>query len=531
MLFNKLNKSECNMIENWISDYAGGPYNKQRASLDTILQFWNKNKVGLYHLLGDNLIVSKEVSIEKPKQEMEDDMHHSANGYGEYLGMEEFYRAFNRWYYDMPRRVYEVSYLTDFSCLVENEYNGNTFEIPMPDNKTLKVQRGTKPLRVLAKIAKAYNLPGFEEFRLAHSRILNQKKITGELCLSIHPMDYMTMSDNDCDWESCMSWRNEGCYRRGTVEMMNSKYVVVAYLKAADDMRYYDWNWSNKKWRMLMIVDSDCIAGVKGYPYQHDELTQICLDWLSELAEKNEGWEYYEKNLSYEYGDLLKPVDGREDGYRVNFETDYMYNDFDTCTHWIRIGKSAGSRINIYYSGEANCMFCGEVHGYEDEDEAMCLVCERCWDTAYCVCCDSRYARDEMYIVDDEYVCEWCYQDKISHCTITDIEHLEDDMHKLYLASSDEVDFETDEYISVYMRDLRYGEYEKQLDKYFPKREKDNGTYYKVFHHTVNRWEDVYYVKIKECSKEGLALFGIESKEDLKEYRRQDDNSLLELFN
>ena len=38
------------------------------------------------------------------------------------------------------------------------------------------------------------------------------------------------MSDNNSGWESCMSWRNNGCYRRGTVEMMNSPYVIVAYL-------------------------------------------------------------------------------------------------------------------------------------------------------------------------------------------------------------------------------------------------------------------------------------------------------------
>ena len=532
MLLSRLSESEQNMITNWIDDYAGGPYGKQRAGLDKLLQFWNKNKVDLYNLFGQEFILTKSVTIEKPVSEMENEMHQSLNGWGSCLGMESFYRNFYKWYYDLPQRIYEISYLMDLDCLTRNEYRGDTFEIPMPDNKKLKVQAGTKPLRILAKLAKAYDLQGFEEFRLAHSRILNQKKITGDLCLSIHPMDYMTMSDNECDWDSCMSWRNDGCYRRGTIEMMNSKYVVVAYLKAKEDMRYYDWEWSNKKWRMLIIVDSDCIAGVKGYPYQNDELTQMCLDWLAELAEKNEGWEYFSENIAYDYYEQIMPAGGRNGGYKVCFETGYMYNDFDTCTHWIKIGKSADARISICYSGETSCMFCGECHGYEDEDEACSLVCERCWDTAWCACCESRYERSEMHIVDDEYVCDYCYDEHVIECPITGKEHLERDMHRLYLARGEEVNCYDDEYISVYMYDLRYGEHDEVLDKLFPKRVADASAFYSnVFHYTTHHWEDVYYVRIRECSKEGLALFDIESKEDLEEYLgEKETNSLLEKF-
>ena len=38
------------------------------------------------------------------------------------------------------------------------------------------------------------------------------------------------MSDNDYGWDSCMGWMNEGEYRLGTVEMMNSPCIVVAYI-------------------------------------------------------------------------------------------------------------------------------------------------------------------------------------------------------------------------------------------------------------------------------------------------------------
>ena len=91
------------------------------------------------------------------------------------------------------------------------------------------------------------SLEEFEDFRIKHSRILSEKEFIGRLSLSIHPLDFMTMSDNDSDWSSCMSWRTCGSYRRGTVEMMNSPCVVVAYLSASKPMvldrgSHFKWN-------------------------------------------------------------------------------------------------------------------------------------------------------------------------------------------------------------------------------------------------------------------------------------------------
>ena len=174
--------------------------------------------------------------------------------------MKVFADAFFNWFYDLPsseRPSYNTLNLVNHRNLATNSYSiGEPFEVNLPDGKILKVQKGTKPLRVLAKMAQAFNLEGFEEFRLTHSRILNQKKMTGELCLSIHPMDFMTMSDNNSNWESCMSWSDYGCYRRGTVEMMNSECVVVAYLRAKEDMKVSeDLYWNNKKWRCWFFFD------------------------------------------------------------------------------------------------------------------------------------------------------------------------------------------------------------------------------------------------------------------------------------
>jgi hypothetical protein len=526
MLLRQLSANDKTMIKSWIDDYAGGPYHKgERASIDTLLRYWNGAKADLYKLFGNQFILEKDVEFLKREADMSSEIYASMHGWGD-QPMNEFYQAFYDWYWDKAERRYRWESLMFPEVLAENVYHGESFAIPTPDGKEIKVQEGTKPLRTLAKIAAAYDLKGFEDFRLGHSRILNQKKLGGRLCLSIHPMDYVTMSDNECDWDSCMSWRNDGCYRRGTVEMMNSQYVVVAYLKATEDMPYREWKWSNKKWRMLFIVDPQCIAGVKGYPYQHDELSKLCLDWLADLADKNMGWSYFPDNHAYDYYDPIPQEGGFDNGYRVDFSTDYMYNDFDSCTHWIRLGRGADRTIFINYSGVANCMWCGDIQNFGDEDEAETLVCDKCWDVAWCYHCDSRYEREDMYEVDGEYLCEYCYDNHTRECEITGINHIDSNLYKLYLASTErnEPNFDRDTYIYFYPSDLRYNS--DLMPKFFPKAPNDQ---FYILHHTSHRWEDVYYVHPSECSEEGLELFGYDTS-SIKDYVVQEVNSLFDEF-
>ena len=170
----------------------------------------------------------------------------------------------------------------------------------------------------------------YEAFRIWHSMLFNSAKMTGNLCLSIHPLDYITMSENDEGWSSCMNWHDEGCYRRGTIEMMNSKYVLVAYVKSENNEIYMgnDNHWNSKKWRSLFYLDKDIITSIKGYPYQHPALVKVIIEKLEELAEAN---------LGYMYGHKLRKSDG-EDSYLMWDEeaVNYWYTDkyFHFVTNW-----------------------------------------------------------------------------------------------------------------------------------------------------------------------------------------------------
>ena len=79
--------------------------------------------------------------------------------------------------YYRTNEYYNLRRLVDFTELATNVYEGETCELTVDLEKPIKVQHGCKNTRVLGKIADAYKLPHFEDFRLAHSQVLNQKKL------------------------------------------------------------------------------------------------------------------------------------------------------------------------------------------------------------------------------------------------------------------------------------------------------------------------------------------------------------------
>ena len=319
--------------------------------------------------------------------------------------------------YDMRRAILQLTSTTTLAC---NIYTGRTVEIPIPNGKKLKINHGSKAVKMLGKLVEAFGFDKaeFESYRISHSQVLNQKKLKGTLCLSIHPLDYITMSDNDSGWESCMSWENQGCYRQGTVEMMNSECVVVAYLEAEKPMEVTeDLSWNNKKWRELYIVTPDIVTNVKGYPYCNSNLTTEVLNWLRELIQKSglKQFSDYDNKIYHhggeeEFDELL-----RDRGITFRFRTNLMYNDFGHSYQYCLVRSSLpnNSRREINYSGASECMLCGELDpDFVNNSEASNLVCQNCDNVKVCACCGQPVYDDDYYVwINDEPVCVSCSED------------------------------------------------------------------------------------------------------------------------
>ena len=431
-----LSDAEKRMLVAYIENYgfSGGNGGTMKTTIDHLLRFWDANKSKyLLDMFGGELIIRKDIVYKKSLEDLEDALNrvlfnYEAQGTPAYDFCKRFYDFGYENRYDFTREQTNAwSMLTYASTLATNEYTGETAVFATPDGKEIKVAHGCRATRVIGKLAKAYGLDeNFEEFRLAHSQALNQKELKGTLCLSLHPMDYFTMSDNYCDWSSCMSWQENGCYRMGTVEMMNSPMVVVAYLASKDDMDVPCGQWNSKKWRELYIVNQDIITNVKAYPYKNENLTKEVIAWLKSLAESHGLGKYDEVPFfwNYNYQDDCDRLRGS--GITLRIETNMMYNDFDSdAGQWSYLSENypAGDYHWINYSGESVCVCCGRSDAYFDgEGDITCTDCE---EVVYCDDCGERiYDGDDAYTVDGQTLCYGCYEHHTEECMYTEELHM-----------------------------------------------------------------------------------------------------------
>ena len=479
-LFERLPDEDKSQFKAYLSHY--GDEGNGTISLDRLgyfLRFWDENKEPFFRAFGEQFIVKKEVRLTKSKDELADEMYVALTS-----SAHQMVRNFVSAYRDAVRRVgndmgdsdviYRLkSFVDDYEMLADNVYPGPGFTIPgkyTKDGRSLVVNSNCKAVKMLGKIAAALDveLPimycsncggcytdgetecgyehgplvkssGYELFRQAHSQVLNQKQIKGNLCLSIHPLDFITMSDNNCGWTSCMSWMEEaGDYRLGTIEMMNSPCVIVAYVESKETMWTPGGEWNSKRWRQLYIVTREVILGNRQYPYYSDELQGVAIRWIRDLMTQIPGYGPYPEETIQLKNDSWNTV--RDKKIRFNFYCNYMYND----VYDFRLAYVADQKLtedDHYYcnfSGPAVCTGCGEIIELDEVDASVvqCRACDGHWRCDFCGDWHSSY--DESYSVDDEYVaCDWCYHNELSVCEVCGEHHRNDSVSHIYIQFAD----------------------------------------------------------------------------------------------
>ena len=331
---------------------------------------------------------------------------------------------------------------------------------------------------------------------------LNTKSISGEVCLSIHPLDYMNMSDNGYDWDSCMNWQDNGEFRQGTVEMMNSPYIVVAYLKGKEKWRPIhndDRMWNNKRWRTLFIVHNKMIMGIRQYPYDSDELNKFCLKWLREVVEPTGKYGPYTNDFEIIRNNYTNKFYTTEKTCHIGLYTGVMYNDCRS-EHSAYIIENMPDVLDIHYSGESECMICGKVFDSEDSYlPASFLTCVDHSDLRRCNCCNRViYDEDEDgYWLNGDLLCERCYDNNIEQCELCGDHALSDDMNEYYVAYKNTL---YSNYIRVCNYCFRY-----EVPHKFGKTYYDDKT-------------DKNYVRVENFLPNGYSYFGIDPTEIEEEF-------------
>ena len=457
-LIEQIPKIDKEAMENYVFRYGVA---SSFIGLDKWLQNWSHSKQTLYRLLGNSLIKEFPYKYEKDDVLFHDEIE-------EFIYKSHFKSSYHEFYITIIKPAYEAKKMSDeirlaFSRLsdVSNFYDDKIkygLKYKRADKKnTLQLQPGMKPIRAFSKVIEyfkdIFNFEGFEDFRIGHSMLLNDKITKGTLCISIHPLDFITMSDNTLNWSSCMSWMDQGCYHQGTVEMMNSNNVVCCYLKAKDSF-YFDkknliktpeWSWNNKKWRVLGYVTKDILMCGKAYPYRNDNHSKEVLSHLRDLAKENLGWHYsfgpelYKDMIHINNNNQMEKnrvwIRTKEaNKHNILFDTKGMYNDMlnDHYTkYWCYRNKVNHNKI-ISVSGKSVCLCCGssvidynydsDWDGEYNERFSGCgdIICEPCTKYFVCDCCcitDTTQKHYNVNINDHIYtLCEFCYNYLLKKC-------------------------------------------------------------------------------------------------------------------
>lgn len=394
-----LTERDLDIIEEWVVEPGGG----DRNVVPELMEHWAAAKSeNLFKLFGDKLIHEKEVVFELPAHEIENEYREIRTKYWYiFQTLDDKLKEQNLfltektirepWYYDYNLNIEEpqiyfswrsLTYILSPEVLATNKINCEicvfkdssnvSHNIHGYDPKAIytRFSMGGKIGRFLTFIVNLLELTPDEQeyFNTKISELcidLSRKKqvnqFTGTLCISIHPMDYFTMSDNNYNWYSCMSWVEDGEYKAGTLEMCNSKCVVVAYIKGSSP--YVNWN--SKRWRELFVVTKDMILGIKGYPFHSNVLEDWTIEMLRELAEKNCGWTYHNTEPFRCGAGLIRllPVTADSD-IRFNWTIHFnkMYNDCYGNNHPVLLGSKVknGDFIDLEPSGQAYCIYSGK---------------------------------------------------------------------------------------------------------------------------------------------------------------------------
>lgn len=209
-----------------------------------------------------------------------------------------------------------------------------------------------------------------KNFDIALSKVMQNKKAIHSVYASIDPYDYLTMSLNQHDWDSCHRI-TDGCYGTGPLSYMLDDATMIAYRENGKEYQYNYYNLkfkgNSKSWRQCIYFDKDSCSMIFGrqYPNQIDDITKAIRVHLEDIvaeavkAPKNL-WKVlnnaidgtYDDECSLHYSDV-------EEGY------DYKF---------VRL-KDSTLKADFVVGYEAPCLMCGAEGDINNGAMGACCDC------------------------------------------------------------------------------------------------------------------------------------------------------------
>lgn len=287
-----------------------------------------------------------------------------------------------------------------------------------------------------------------EELQNRASMIIQEDKIEGYLCFSVHPLDFLSSSENTYNWRSCHAL--DGEYRAGNLSYMMDKSTVMCYLRSEKTNNFLpnfpnSVMWNSKKWRMLLFLSDNWNAMYAGrqYPFFSDTALNIIKQYVIPALNLSGNWSNWHNDeiSNYEFQDDEDKVDTTFFNYIYIpmkgslYKKDQLIEDGEHSQHFNDLLKSScyvpyycwnkqhWKGVHFSIGAAAPCLRCGESH-VAVTDSVLCTDCELEYGNSEdemfttCDCCGRRILYDESWFVEStgENICEHCMQTECIQC-------------------------------------------------------------------------------------------------------------------
>ena len=362
------------------------------------LCMWNKHKKTLFKALGNKLRVSYDLDMRKPAVEVNRlfrEVYPNRYPYSRSEWNHLYRTRRSRENLDFPFLF--IDYLVQTGLIDDEQLRvlANIFEhdnirIGYLEKESykdkninildIKIKGGEKTIKLIGKLVKKSgfdDMESFEKWRNKMSDITTAITTKSKLVISIHPLDFLSLSDNNSSWNSCYQLIGGGMHKEATITHMNSNCAVVAYLESSTPFEVEGFRIPNKNYRQLFYVHKDIICGGRSYPFGDAALTEQIIDILQKLVYNNLKWKYqypfqkYRDMLPIEsnsnivdpsyrgwdvrdYGNHIYLYLGHKSGY--NDIVEHKDEDFYCVRNWVPKNKY------IRVTGPLTCVKCGKIH-------------------------------------------------------------------------------------------------------------------------------------------------------------------------
>ena len=367
---------------------------------------------------------------------------------------------------DFVYRIYSIYDNKELADFLTNNCDGfyeNTVCVPY-EKDDIKIPKGMKLVKAFKFFEKEKSL--LEQFQIQASQVIQEDKIEGKLCFSVHPLDFLSVSVNNYNWRSCHALDGEYC--AGNLSYMRDKSTIICYLKGSEEdtnlpMFPLDVPWNSKKWRVLLYLSDkwDMIMAGRQYPFASENGLDIALTFLLDALKMNAAmgdftsWRcdyvsgYTTKSgKERELSALYIPIRGRLYDFANIVEdlpNSLQFNDllhsstyhepYYSIKHDYGWMFSEPSIPKISVGGEVQCLCCNHRR-IQDHDMMVCRTCADHYDLynngenhPTCDCCGSRIYDDDWYDVEGETLCRNCYERECFVCASCECDCFNDDKH------------------------------------------------------------------------------------------------------